>query len=218
MEKKKKEKWIKSYKQTKKSPHWAVVMGPSKLLTRDFMGLLNEEKIYKGKILEIGCGNGRDSIYLAQHGYGVVSTDITPKAIALAKKNKKDFLKNKIQDRNLKFVVADAENLPFPDKYFNGIYSIGVLHCTNLNKSLKEAVRVLKEGGVGIVHLWEETLMVKTNKIKIFASAFRIKTILRKLSVKILSFDNKITTNKIDYDEEEKNAHKHYAIIFSLKK
>ncbi len=212
MKKKEKEKWRKSYTNIKNPPHWAVCLEPSMLLTRDFTRLLNKEKIRKGKILDIGCGNGRDSIFLAKKGYSVIGIDITPKAIILAKKNK-----NKV--KNLKFIVADAEKLPFKDESFDGVYSIGVFHCTNLNKSLKEAVRVLKEGGVGgIVHLWEKTLMVKTNKMKILASAPKIKSILRKLPVKIISFDNKITTNKIDYDEGEKNAHKHYAIIFSFKK
>jgi|GEM_PF-1833569 len=219
MDKKEKEKWRKSYDNIKNPPHWAVCLEPSMLLTRDFARLLNKEKIRKGKILDIGCGNGRDSIFLAKSGYNVIGIDITPKAIILAKKNKKDLLKNKIQSQNLKFTVANAEKLPFKDEFFDGVYSIGVFHCTNLNKSLKEAVRVLKEGGVGgIVHLWEETLMVKTGKIKILASAPKIKSILHKLPVKILNFDNKITTNKIDYDEGEKNVHKHYAIIFSFKK
>lgn len=184
MRKIEKGKWIKSYK--KSTPHWAVCIEPSKLLTSNFMRLLNKEKIYKGKILEIGCGNGRDIIYLAQHGYNVVGIDITPRAIALAKKNKKDFLKNKIQNRNLKFVVADAENLPFPDSYFDGIYSIGVLHCTNLRKSLKEAVRVLKNDGIGIVHFWEETLMIKTDKLKILVSAPKVKSIFAVFDYKFI--------------------------------
>ncbi len=209
------EKWIKSYK--KSTPHWAVCIEPSKLLTSNFMRLFNKEKIYKEKILEIGCGNGRDSIYLVQRGYNVIGIDITSNAIALARNNKKYLLKNKSWSKNLKFIIADAENLPFPDNYFDAIYSIGVLHCTNLRKSLKEAVRVLKDDSIGVVHFWEETLMIKTDKLKILVSAPKVKSILRKLPIKILSFKNKITTNKID-DEGKKNAHKHYAIIFSFKK
>ncbi len=211
MEKKEKEKWRKSYNNIKNPPHWAVYMEPSRLLTRDFFGILKKEKIGKGKILDIGCGNGRDSIFLAKKGYEVVGIDITPKAIALAKKNG-------LKTKNLKFIVADAEKLPFKDESFDSVYSIGVLHCTDLNQSLKEVVRVLKNSGAGVIHLWEETLMVKTGKMKILSSAPKIKSILRKLPVKILNFKNKITTNKIDYDEGEKNAHKHYAIIFSFKK
>ncbi len=117
-------KWIKSYK--KGTPHWAVCMEPSKLLTRNFMRLLNKERIYKGKILEIGCGNGRDSIYLAQHGYAVIGIDITPEAVSLAKINKKSSEKNTAKNKNLKFIIADTEKLPFRNEYFDGVYSIGV--------------------------------------------------------------------------------------------
>lgn len=218
MEKKEKEKWRKSYNNKKNPPHWAVYMEPSKLLTRDFLGILKKEKIGKGKILDIGCGNGRDSIFLAKSGYKVVGIDITPKAITLANKNKRDLIKNKIKKKNLKFVIANAEKIPFKDGYFDSVYSAGVLHCTNLNKSLKEAVRVLKYGGAGIIHLWEKTLMVKNGKIIFQVPAEKAKNILSKLPVKILNFKNNITTGKIDYDEGKKNAHKHYAIIFSFKK
>lgn len=214
---KEKEKWRKSYKNIKNPPHWAVDMTPSKLLTRNFVNLLNKEKIRTGKILDIGCGNGRDSIYLAKAGYPAVGIDITPNAVLLAKRNGKKFL-NKTRAKNLEFILANAEKLPFKDNYFDAVYSIGVLHSSDLKKSLRETARVLKKGGVGIIHLWEGTLTIKTGKIKTLASALKIKLILRNLPIKILSFRNKITTNKIDYDEGEKNAHKHYAIIFSFKK
>ncbi len=211
MNKKEKEKWRKSYENIKNPPHWAVYLEPSRLLTCDFTRLLNKEKIYKGKILDIGCGNGRDSIFLAKKGYEVVGIDITPKAIALAKKNG-------LKTKNLKFIVADAEKLPFKDGSFDSVYSAGVFHCTNLNKSLKEVVRVLKYGGAGIIHLWEKTAMVKNKKTVLQVSVEKARKILSKLPVKMLNFKNNITTGKIDYDEGEKKAHKHYAIIFSFKK
>lgn len=218
MKKKEKEKWRKSYNNIKNPPHWAICVEPSKLLTRDFFGILKKEKIKEGRILDIGCGSGADSICLAKQGYQAIGVDITPKALALAKKNKKELLKNKVQSKDLKFIVADAEKLPFKNEFFDGIYSIGVLHSTNLNKSLKEAVRVLKNGGIGIIHFWEKTFMVKNEKFISRVSALKVKEILQKLPVKILSFENNITTGKIDYDEGKKNAHKHYAIIFSFKK
>lgn len=40
-----------------------------------------------GSVLDVGCGNGRHSIVLAQSGFAVTGIDIAPSAIALAKKN-----------------------------------------------------------------------------------------------------------------------------------
>ncbi len=60
--------------------------------------------------------------------------------------------------------------------------------------------------------------MVKTGKVEVDSSASKVKSILQKLPIKILNFKNNITTNKIDYDKEEKSPHKHYAIIFSFRK
>jgi len=208
---------MKSYGKTE-NPHWASQIKPSNLLTRSFINFLKKEKTHKGKILEIGCGNGRDSIHLARLGYDVVAIDIVPKALALVKENKKLFLKNKNQSKKLRFIVADAEKLPFRGESFDAVYSIGVLHCTNLNRSLEEAIRVLKTDGVGLIHLWEETLIIKTDKVKTFTTASKIRSILGKLPVKIVKFRNMVTTNKVDYDKAEKNAHKHYAVIFSFKK
>ena len=50
--------------------------------------------------------------------------------------------------KNLKWVVASAENLPLPNNLFN-FYTIsfGLRNTKNLNKTLSEAYRVLKPGG-----------------------------------------------------------------------
>tara|TARA_B110000967_G_scaffold197552_1_gene229439 strand:+ start:42 stop:674 length:633 start_codon:yes stop_codon:yes gene_type:complete len=45
-------------------------------------------KNQKGKILDIGCGNGRDSFFFNQKGYNVTGIDISQKAIQKNSKNK----------------------------------------------------------------------------------------------------------------------------------
>ena len=42
----------------------------------------------KGKILDIGCGNGRDSFFFNKRGYGVTGIDISQKAIQKNSKRK----------------------------------------------------------------------------------------------------------------------------------
>ncbi len=40
-----------------------------------------------GRALDLGCGSGTDSIYLARHGWTVTGVDIVPEALALARRN-----------------------------------------------------------------------------------------------------------------------------------
>jgi SAM-dependent methyltransferase len=40
-----------------------------------------------GRALDLGCGSGTDSIYLALHGWTVTGVDIVPEALALARRN-----------------------------------------------------------------------------------------------------------------------------------
>ena len=49
---------------------------------------------------------------------------------------------------NLKWILSSAENLPFKDNTFDYyVISFGIRNVTNLDKSLNEAYRVLKNGG-----------------------------------------------------------------------
>ena len=50
--------------------------------------------------------------------------------------------------KNLRWVLASAEKLPFKDNTFDFyVISFGIRNVTNFDKSLQEAMRVLKKGG-----------------------------------------------------------------------
>jgi 2-polyprenyl-3-methyl-5-hydroxy-6-metoxy-1,4-benzoquinol methylase len=40
----------------------------------------------RGRALDLGCGTGTDSIYLAQHGWDVTGVDMVPEALAIARR------------------------------------------------------------------------------------------------------------------------------------
>ena len=73
----------------------------------------------KGRMLEIGCGEGRDAGYLLERGMDVLATDVSPAAIRYARKKYPEFA-----DR---FQVLDCltENL---DDKFGFIYAVAVVH------------------------------------------------------------------------------------------
>jgi ubiquinone/menaquinone biosynthesis C-methylase UbiE len=97
------------------------------------------------KTLEIGCGGARVSVYLAQKGANVTVADYSKEALRLARAN---FKKSGIQGT---FVIEDACSLNFPDNSFDVTMSFGMLeHFEDIDTPIKEAVRVLRPGGVFI--------------------------------------------------------------------
>lgn len=106
----------------------------------------------KGPVLDLGCGNGRDSLYFFEQGLQVVAVDIDAEAVGrLALKAEFECL------------VADALNLPFREFSFDAIYSFGLLHVftesieEHRQQVLDEAWRVLKPGGIAVfTALWTD--------------------------------------------------------------
>ena len=73
----------------------------------------------KSKLLEIGCGEGRDAYPLLQRGFDLLATDVSQEAI--------DFCRRKFPEFAPHFQVADcvADSL---DSQFDFIYAIAVIH------------------------------------------------------------------------------------------
>jgi SAM-dependent methyltransferase len=94
------------------------------------------------RVLEIGFGLGSDLLSWAQGGAEVHGIDITEEHLRLAARN---FALHGCEAR---LQLADAAHIPYPDGYFDIVYSNGVLHHTrDIEESLDEARRVLKPGG-----------------------------------------------------------------------
>jgi len=99
------------------------------------------------KLLELGCGSGRDAAHLSLLGYQIKGIDGSAELIKNALENHPEL------DGKLGQLVLPAE-LPFADHEFDGFYSIACfMHFSqsDLNKILSEAVRVLKPEGRGLV-------------------------------------------------------------------
>lgn len=70
------------------------------------------------RILDLGCGPGRDALIFARQGFQVTGVDLSPKMIEMAK--------SKVAAQ---FHVMDIENLDFPPCHFDGIWaSASLLH------------------------------------------------------------------------------------------
>jgi len=97
-----------------------------------------------GKILDIGCGPGRDVKYFMEHGFVVVGVDYSDGMIREAKRRVPKGVFKKI----------DMRKLNFPDNSFSGVWSCSsILHIPKSEavKVIQEFRRVLKENGVLLV-------------------------------------------------------------------
>lgn len=103
------------------------------------MEILKKYSLRASSILDLGCGDGTRLNFLSKKKIQCVGVDISKKAILLAKK----------QYPKCDFKVSNLETIPFKNNSFDLVYSAFVLeHLQNPQKVIKEAVRVLKVGGV----------------------------------------------------------------------
>lgn len=80
------------------------------------------------KILDVGTGQGRMAIILALNDYKVITGEPEGDDPAYAQQNWLAKAKKVNVDHLISFKYFEAEKLPFEDKYFDAIFSMGALH------------------------------------------------------------------------------------------
>ena len=107
-----------------------------------------------GKILDAGCGNGRNSEYFIRNNFDIAGIDLDEVAIQNAKEQ--------ITIWNAHFdvahyTIADLTEIPFPDNHFDFIISSAVLHFSkdraHFKKQFEELVRVLNRNGILFIRM-----------------------------------------------------------------
>ena len=109
---------------------------------------INEHLKSESKVLELGCGKGFNSSFLAKHNSAskFVGIDISNKHLNYAKKKAADF-------DNLDFNYGDFHSLNFEDNVFDLVFELeAVCHSDSPETVLKEVSRVLKTGGKFILY------------------------------------------------------------------
>lgn len=110
---------------------------------------LGEYTNKKEKVLDSGCASGRFYEVFGNKDIDFYGIDFSERLIEIAKK----------QYPKGKFQVVDALNLPFPEDYFDKVYSISVLHNIPSKELkiqyLREIKRVLKIEGFLILRVWD---------------------------------------------------------------
>lgn len=91
-------------------------------------------------ILDVGCGDGRDTKYMIEKGFIVTGIDLSEQLLAIARK----------RSPKSNFQQMDIRDLSFKDNTFDGlISSFSLIHVqkNEILKTMKGFQRVLKSGG-----------------------------------------------------------------------
>ena len=90
----------------------------------------------EANILELGCGEGRDAVYLLNQGYQVTATDISPEAIRYCREQNACFAE---RFRVLDCVAGEL------DEQFHFIYAVAVVHMLVVDADRAGFYRFIRE-------------------------------------------------------------------------
>ena len=102
------------------------------------------EKGYK-KFLDLGCGMGRNAIFMAANGFDVYACDLSPESV---KRTKENADKACVALKEVR--AADMLSLPYEDESFDSLFAMYVVSHTDeigFKRTMCEIDRVLKRGG-----------------------------------------------------------------------
>jgi ubiquinone/menaquinone biosynthesis C-methylase UbiE len=107
-------------------------------------------------VLDLGCGNGRNSFYLAGEGMKVLGLDFS-KALLKIAQNKTEW--KGLLDR-VDFLQSDTASLPLKSEGVDAILYIATVHHLPTKEeryeSMREVNRCLKPGGRALVSAWAQ--------------------------------------------------------------
>jgi ubiquinone/menaquinone biosynthesis C-methylase UbiE len=118
-------------------------------IVRDSVKLFRRKGVKK--VLDVGFGTGRHTIFLAENGFEVYGIDIS--------RTGKGIVEKKLKERslgNVHLTIADMHKLPFKNNSFDAIVAVHVLPHDNLDGlrgTVSELQRVLKPKGVLVATL-----------------------------------------------------------------
>ncbi|UCD96300.1 MAG: class I SAM-dependent methyltransferase [Candidatus Bathyarchaeota archaeon] len=144
------------------------------------MKLVESRRLVPGKTLDVCCGVGTNTVYLAKNGFEVSTLDISDEAIRFAKEKAAN------ADVEIGFLVGDFVNLPFRSELFDFVFDFGCFHHVQLNERasfIKGVQTVLKPNGTYLLvcfsymngEAWN--YFTKEEIVKLFEGSFTIEKI-----------------------------------------
>jgi len=107
--------------------------------------LISERMTPHTILLDIGCGSGRMTEFMAEDFYETIGIDISREMINQARERLEDIT-------NVKFIESDGENIPLPNESIGMAFSYLVFQHMKtremVESNFREVYRILKPGGL----------------------------------------------------------------------
>src|SRR5262249_27391506 len=104
------------------------------------------------RILEVGCGTGRDSFRLARplDARGILfMQDLSPGMVQVCMKRMAEYGRKLHFKCALHYSISNATYLPFPSEFFDAVFHFGGFNeFSDRTRAAEEFARVVKTGGV----------------------------------------------------------------------
>ena len=132
------------------APHDTLTALRARAERSQFAQLLDRAIPSDARVVEIGCGTGQMSLYLARASRSVVAADIAGTALQLGRDAARRFGVTSIQ-----FVETDLHHAGLRQDFFDVVYSAGVLHHTADPAAAFACVtRLARPGGTVVVGVY----------------------------------------------------------------
>jgi ubiquinone/menaquinone biosynthesis C-methylase UbiE len=140
----------------------ATVAGFERAAPNDvLLGFARQEwrRVGRGRVLDLGCGAGRNAVPLALEGWTVVGTDLSrPMLEAAAARVREQGLEDRVE-----LVLAPMDALPARDRSFDLVVAHGIWNLARtgaeFRRALEEAARVARPGAGLFVFTFSRTTL-----------------------------------------------------------
>lgn len=133
--------------------HPIALLRSENALRNPWIASVIEEKLKSpSTILDVGCGGGFLTQFLAERGHHVSGVDLSESSLNAARK--------KDSERLIDYRWGNAYALPFSDNTFDAVCAMDILeHVEEPQRLIEEASRVLKKGGLFFFHTFNRNFL-----------------------------------------------------------
>jgi SAM-dependent methyltransferase len=138
-----------------------------------FVRLLDRAIPGDARIVEVGCGTGQMSLYLARADRSVVGADLAPASLALGAAAARRFGIDRVR-----FVETDLRESGLKAGAFDVVFSSGVVHHTpDPRAAFASLARLARPGGIIVVGVYNAFARIPSRIRRVIAHATRFRVV-----------------------------------------
>ena len=161
------------------------------------------------RVLDLGCGSGRDTLFLAQHGFHVTAVDRSPEVI-----QQLEFKANQLALTNIQTICHNIDTLSFPAPSYGLINIANVLHFLAKDAALallQRAKDSLPPGGRVIIQAFTtKDVLFQTRRHKAYLDGDELRTLFADFDITLCEEHTVVDRPHPGFDY----PHDHYLLDF----